>query len=145
MGEDGRRLPVMYTVEDLEKLTNDVHKDVGHYGAEAVWKAMKERYYVPGAKEWVKEELASCVACQLFMASKTKLGPLHEMEAHDAFTFWGIDWVGPLPETTSGNKYLLNAVDYGTSLGVAIPHSARSGSAVVRLLEKIKYNYGKPL
>ncbi len=124
MGEDGRRLPVMYTVEDLEKLTNDVHKDVGHYGAEAVWKAMKERYYVPGAKEWVKEELASCVPCQLFMASKMKLGPLHEMEAHDAFTFWGIDWVGPLPETTSGNKYLLNAVDYGTSLGIAIPHSA---------------------
>ena len=67
------------------------------------------------------------------------------MEAHDAFAFWGIDWVGPLPETTSGKKYLLNAVDYGTSLGVSIPHSARSGGAVVRLLEKIKYTYGKPL
>src|SRR5436190_13883889 len=79
------------------------------------------------------------------MGSKTKQGPLHEMEAHDAFAFWGIDWVGPLPETTSGNKYLLNAVDCGTSLGIAIPHSARSGGAVVRLLEKIKYAYGKPL
>jgi len=145
VGEDGRRLPVVYMAEELEKVTNDVHKDVGHYGAEVTWKAIKERYYVPGAKEWVKEELASCVPCQLFTASKTNPGPLHEMEAHDAFAFWGIDWVGPLPETTSGKKYLLNAVDYGTSLGVSIPHSARSGGAVVRLLEKIKYTYGKPL
>ena len=145
VGKDGRRLPVIYTAEDLEKVTNDVHKDVGHYGAEVVWKAMKERYYVPGAKEWVKEELASCVPCQLFMGSKTKQGPLHEMEAHNAFAFWGVDWVGPLPETTSWNKYLLNAVDYGTSLGISIPHSARSSGAVIELLEKIKYNYGKPL
>lgn len=105
-----RRLPVVYTAEDLEKGTNDVHKDVGHYGAEVVWKAMKERYYVPGAKEWVKEELASCVPYQLFATSKTQPGPLHEMEAHSAFAFWGIDCVGPLPETTKGNKYLLNAV-----------------------------------
>jgi len=145
VGKDGRRLPVIYTAEELEKVANDVHKDVGHYGAGVVWKAMKERYYVPGAKEWVKEELASCVPCQLFATSKTTPGPLHEMNAHDAFAFWGIDWVGPLPETASGNKYLLNAVDYGTSLGISIPHVARSGSAVVRLLEKIKYTYGKPL
>jgi hypothetical protein len=70
VGKDGKRLPVVYTAEDLEKVTNDVHKDVGHYGAEIVWKAMKDRYYVPGAKEWVKEELTSCVPCQLFMTSK---------------------------------------------------------------------------
>ena len=63
----------MYQAEEVEKLIKDVHKDVGHYGADVVWNAMKERYYIPGIKEQVKEELASCIQCQLFTTPKAKL------------------------------------------------------------------------
>jgi len=67
------------------------------------------------------------------------------MEVQPAFNTWGIDFVGPLLETRRGNQYLLNAVDFGTSTVMSLPLKSRSWEAAIRLVEKIKYTFGKPI
>ena len=141
---DGKRLPVVYKLKDVSDVLESLHKDLGHYGTTITTDAAKKRYYIPNLAAQVKDTIDSCVPCQLYLAKDPKSGPLHEMEAQPAFHTWGMDFVGPLPETRKGNQYLLNAIDFGTSMVMSVPLKARSWETAISLVEQMKYTFGKP-
>lgn len=41
-----------------------------------------------------------------------KREPLHPILTNQSFDMFGLDNIGPLPETKDGNRYILQAVDY---------------------------------
>jgi hypothetical protein len=40
--------------------------------------------------------------------------PLQSLQVSEPFTFWDLDYMGPLPETNRGNKHVLVLMDHFT-------------------------------
>ena len=69
------------------------------------------------------------------------LKPIIEVEIFD---LWGIDFMGPFPNS-DGYEYILMAVDYVTRWVEAIPTRTSEGRVVIRFLEQnIFCRYGCP-
>lgn len=49
-----------------------------------------------------------------------------------------------LVETKSGNEYLITAIDYATSMGIAFATPERSADVAINLLEELIWTYGLP-
>ena len=63
--------------------------------------------------EDIRSYVISCDSCQRRGKQKTKQ-PLHPIPVGDPFYQIGIDFVGPLPATKNGNRYIITAMDYLT-------------------------------
>ena len=74
---------------------------------------IKTRYYWPQLYKNIRSYVQSCDACQRRGKTKTQQ-KLHPIPVHAPFYQVGIDFVGPLPITENGNKYIIVAMDYLT-------------------------------
>ena len=141
----GNAMQVLYVAKDVEEMTEKVHTDLGHYGKTATMEKMQKLYVVP--KELtsrIESTLDACIPCQLHKTKPPTVPTLHPYDYKDPFECWGIDFVGPLVGTPSGNQYLITAIDFNTSKALAYPLSARSADSAVELLEEIVWTYGRP-
>ncbi len=60
------------------------------------------------------------------------------------FYMIGVDIVGPLKTTRSGNKYILSVIDYYTKYAEAAALPNQEAETVVRALEQIFARHGMP-
>ena len=95
---------------ELELLMNMMHNHptAGHLGLEATYNKIKERYYWNQMYDDIKEYIKTCDMCQRFGKPERKES-LHSIRIKQPFERIGIDIVGPLPETTRKNKYIVVA------------------------------------
>ena len=138
---------VVMDAEKLKEIMESTHKDLGHYGARATAGAVRQRFEVANDLwEEGRKVLEGCVPCQLFkqVPDPASTATIHPFEAKDPFQMWGIDFVGPLVETTLGNKYLITAIDYCTGKAIAHPLEERSTAAAMDMMEEIVWTYGPP-
>src|SRR6266542_3598721 len=89
------------------------HPLSGHFGLEATLSKLKERYYWSKMKDDIKSYIQICDQCQRHEKT-TDENELHSIRIKELFYQWGIDIVGPLTETSRGNKYIVVAIDYFT-------------------------------
>lgn len=97
----------------------------------------------PFVQEW-------CVTCRICMARKGPSGkgkpPLQPYVVGTPFERIQVDILGPLPVSSTGNKYLLVVVDCFTKWPEAIPLKNKRASTVVRsLLDQVLSRHGMPL
>ena len=94
----------------------------GHMGITRTLGRVKERFYWPHMKSSVQSYISSCKEC---IESKTpcarKQAPLQPMVIREPFTFWVMDYMGPLPGTARGNKHILVVGDHFTKWCEAFP------------------------
>jgi transposase InsO family protein len=60
------------------------------------------------------------------------------------FERWGIDFVGMLPETAKGNRYIITAIDYATRWVVCRAVPEATSEAVIDFLYDLMVDYGAP-
>ena len=84
--------------------------------------------------ENIRQYVQSCDACQRRGRAKTHQY-LHPIPVHSPFYQVGIDFVGPLPKTENGNKYIIVAMDYLTKW----PEAKATPTATARDTEKFIY------
>jgi hypothetical protein len=99
--------------EELPALLYMMHNDPTsrHFTTDTMFTKIKTRYYWPQYYEDIKKYVESCDACQRRGRSK-KNNLLHPIPVHSPFYQIGIDFVGPLPRTRRGKKYIIVAMDY---------------------------------
>ncbi len=85
----------------------------GHFGFETTLNKLKERYYWSKMKNDVKSYIQTCDQYQRW-GKTTDENELHLIKIKEPFYQWGIDIVGPLTETSRGNKYIVVTIDYFT-------------------------------
>jgi hypothetical protein len=138
--------PVVFSASHLKDVLELVHKDLGHYGKQVTFDGLKRRYEVAMDVSWKEGEslLDSCVPCQLYRPTPADTPRIHPYSIKNPFEMWEIDFVGPLVETSNGNKYLITAIDYSTAKALAYPLPDRSSEAAIELLEDIVWSFGKP-
>ena len=77
----------------------------------------------------------SCFTCaQYKLDSKHKQAPLHPIEVNEPFIFWAMDYIGPLPETSQGNKHLLVLMDHFTKWCKVFPTRDQKAHTIAEIL-----------
>ncbi|KAG0922269.1 hypothetical protein G6F32_014739 [Rhizopus arrhizus] len=88
-----------------------------------------------------------CSRCQL-AAHSDKIShhaPMKPLEIPHAFSRWHLDFIGELPTTKNGNRWLLMAVDYTTNWPIARALNNATGEEIVKFIyEEIVMRFGCP-
>ncbi|CEP06777.1 hypothetical protein, partial, partial [Parasitella parasitica] len=122
------------------------HEAFGHAGMKTMLKMFSERYWWPGYRNDIQNWLKTCAACQLnSRRDHAHQDVMHPLQIPKAFDRWHLDFVGELPTTTNGNKWLLTAVDYLTNWPIARAVPVASMEAVADFIyEEIVMRFGCP-
>lgn len=118
----------------------------GHAGINSTYEAVRRRYYWVNMFSDVVEWVRSCSSCAAIKGDKhgrnKGLHPVKQ-EWQRPFDMIGMDFVGPLPRTIGGNRYVLVIVDYATRWveAFALPDCTAASVAHV-LVTKIFLVYG---
>jgi len=101
--------------EERVSLVRRMHEDLGHFGEQWTLAEIRRRYFWHNQTTDVKVVIRGCQQCQLVRSSGSiRFGDeqLKSIPVCDLFHRVTLDTAGPLPETKSGNKYIMVAIDH---------------------------------
>ena len=97
-------------------------------------------------RQTVEDYIASCKICsQHNQPTSSGKAPLKPIEVGEPFTFWAMDYMGPLPVTTRGNKHILVVMDHFTKWCEAFATPDQKARTVAEILvNKVFSRFGPP-
>ena len=137
----------MIKKHQYEPLMYLLHDDPtgAHFGTSIMLAKIRQKYYWPGMAKDVETYVKTCYQCQRRGKSETH-NEMHGIIAEAPFERIGIDFVGPLPETEEGNRYILVMVDYFTKWPEVKATKRADARTVVKFLyEEVICRHGPPI
>lgn len=132
----------------VETVLTTCHDDMsgGHLGFKKTWPKVRDRFYwktmYRDTKNWV-ESCSKCASRKTPSTKRAQMVPINN--ATKPFDMVGVDILGPLPETYSGNKYLLVFTDYLTKWPEAFPISRIDAKTIAKVfINEIISRHGAP-
>ena len=124
-----------------------LHDESGHLGVEKSTAKVTDRFWWPGYTQNVIDWIATCIPCaQKKKPSGNSKMPLQSVPGGKAMEMLALDFVGPLPETTDENRYLLVIGDYFTKWVEAFPLKDQKAITTADvLLSEIVARHGVPV
>jgi len=118
----------------------------GHSGVSRTVKRLKANYQWKNLKKTVKQYIARCEVCQKTKSNlKTKQPMLITSTVTKSFERICLDIVGPLPQTSLGNQFILTMQDELTRYALAVALSATDAQTVAQaFVECFVCIYGIP-
>ncbi|CAF1231754.1 unnamed protein product [Adineta ricciae] len=119
----------------------------GHLGIHKTWHKIRDRYFWPGMYNQIKKYISSCTQCNHFKTSRTKaVGKLQPIEPpNGVLDMMGLDFVGPIPSSSSGNKYILVCTDYLSRYAITqATKNCTAETAAKFLVEQVILRFGVP-
>ena len=121
------------------KLVQDVltqlHDDSGHMGIEKTMARLENRFWWLGMTQDVKDWIRCCEPCaKRKMPAIRPRAPLKSIPVGGPWEMLAMDFLGPLPQTHRGNKYLLVLADYYTKWVEAYPLPDQQARTVAQVL-----------
>ncbi|GJZ89305.1 reverse transcriptase domain-containing protein [Tanacetum coccineum] len=110
----------------------------GHHSANVTTKKVYESgFNWPSVFKNANEYVRQCDACQRLgnISSRNEM-PQNNIQVCEVFDVWGLDFVGPFPESR-GNKYILVAVDYVSKWVEAQALPMNDARVVVKFLRQL--------
>ena len=101
-------------------------------------------------RESVENYIRQCDICAKRKApaptANNGTAPLQSLQVSEPFTFWALDYMGPLPETHRGNKHILVLMDHFTKWCEAFPTPDQKASTVAKILvDRVFSRFGPPV
>jgi len=130
----------------IEEFVADAHRRAGHRGRQATWEKCRREAYHPELRARIPEVLWRCDTCQKKMGQ----GPHQRHTAPvllDGYPFQriSVDFVGPLPSSAAGNRYLLTVEDPFSRWLEAFPLRTATAQAVMdQLTQNVFPRFGLP-
>jgi len=132
-----------YELEAVMYMMHD-HPTAGHFGIKSTYERIKGRYYWNNMKEDIENYVKSCDQCQRRGKPQGE-NELSSIKIKEPFYQIGIDFVGPLPITERGNRYIIVAMDYFTKWPEARAVSEATAKETSRFIyEDIICRHGCP-
>ncbi len=134
--------------EERMELVSQMHEDLGHFGEQRTLAEICRRYFWNNRTECVKAVVKMCQQCQLVKSVgciSSGDERLKSIPICDLFHRVALDTAGPLPETKSGNKYILVAIDHYSKWCEAkavVDHGAKTATKFLE--DDLIYRYGVP-
>ena len=132
-----------YEFEGLMYLAHD-HELAGHFGIDATYDRIKDKYYWKGMRKDIEAYVKSCDSCQR-RGKPVGKHELNTIKVKEPFYQIGIDIVGPLKITERKNRYIVTAMDYFTKWVEAKALETADAKEVARFIyEDIICRHGCP-
>ena len=148
---DKSRYPPRYQVVVPESMTQEVLKSLhgpilaGHFGATKVLATAERHYFWPKMCQQIHDFVQQCPYCQVFLHRGSRKELLHPIRAERPNHMWGMDHVGPLPKTVSGNTVILVFIDYFTKWAEAVPApDTKAVTTAAKFMEHVVCRHGIP-
>jgi hypothetical protein len=129
-------------------LVRQMHEDLGHFGEHRTLAEIRRRYFWHNRTVDVKAVIKECQQCQLVKSSgsvRSRDEPLKSIPVCDMFYRVALDTAGQLPETKSGNRYILVAIDHYSKWCEAKAVADHGAKTAAKFLEdEIICRYGVP-
>ncbi|KAI3762510.1 hypothetical protein L1987_52940 [Smallanthus sonchifolius] len=143
----GRVLRRCVSKEEGLDILRHVHEGLtgGHHGPNVTaQKVFDTGFYWPSVIQDAVEFVSTCDRCQRTgnISSKDEM-PQNPIQVLEIFDVWGIDFMGPFP-SSSGNRYILVAIDYVSKWVEAQALPTNDARVVVRFLKKLFTRFGVP-
>ena len=137
-------LRVVVPLCDREKVLKGFCDDIGHWDLKTTRQFVTERYWWPTVYTGVRDYVKSCDGCQKARPiPKYKTTLRHPISS--LFDVFSIDFAGPFPATSSGNRFVLVAVEHLTGWPIAIATANSTGQVVLGFVKReILYSFGPP-
>jgi hypothetical protein len=114
-----------------EPLIQDVHKRSGHVGVMKNRSLLTPHYWWLGLSTNVARAVGGCSECDRVRAAFNAKHPtLKPLPIKGLFYRWGLDFAGPLPESSGGNRYVLVMVEHFSKTVVLVPTRDKEPSTV---------------
>ena len=127
-------------------IVEDFHVGFGHAGVKNMMHMITPRHWWPSMKKDISFWIKTCSSCQVNRAkSNQHHDVMHPLDVPEAFSRWHLDFIGELPITTKGNRWIITAVDSLTNwpIAKAIPYATAEAIADF-LYEEIVMRFGCP-
>ena len=76
------------------------------------------------------------------MPKENIIAPLKPIKTDRVSELLVMDYIGPLPITKNGNRYILTMIDHFSKFGVAFPTNRQDSQTVISCLQKFVSSYG---
>lgn len=128
-------------------VVSQYHEGFGHCGFETMVKLLSPRVWWSSLRMDVRNWLRSCPSCQINgRRSLAHKDVMHPLNVPTAFARWHLDFIGELPTTLKGNRWILMTVDYATNWPIARAVPVASQEAVADFIyEEIVLRFGCPV
>ena len=115
-----------------------------HLGRDKTCAKIAERYYWYGMKDTISKYIKKCKKCFAVNPKVTKESPpLKSIPVPTKkWSLVGIDLIGPLQETPSGNKYIVAITDHFTKWSEAAGIPDKSAVSVAKFLYNVVCRFG---
>ncbi|GJJ75631.1 putative transposase [Entomortierella parvispora] len=142
---EGRAVPFVPFAERADRLI-ELHTDIGHLGESGTFDLAKTRMWWPSLRTDIKAVVRECKPCQLVKPGGDRsVAPLHPLAPARPFERWGIDFIGRMPATKKGNRWIITAIDHATNWPIARALPEATADAVATFLyEEIVLQFGCP-
>ncbi|KAG2198945.1 hypothetical protein INT46_006337, partial [Mucor plumbeus] len=140
-----RRYVKIPFISERHGILTEVHDGHGHFGVHSTRSILYRNYWWPRVYDEMKNFLRSCHACQLFSPAP-HMRSLHNGKTQNVlgiFQQFSIDYVGPLPESKLGSKYVLVCTEMFTRWPMAVAtKKADAITAATFLYEEVFTKFG---
>ncbi len=141
---DEQTAPYIPFISRLD-LVFKMHNAYGHIGGDGMQELLQTRAWWPGMKNDIIQWIKTCVHCQISTCGKTTTEPLHPLTPVPPFHRWSLDFIGQLPLTPDGNRWILLAIDHTTKWPIARVVQNATHEVVAKFVyEEIVLNFGCP-
>nr|CAH8827780.1 unnamed protein product [Trichobilharzia regenti] len=118
---------------------------LAHTGVARTTDLLRQSMYWPGMREDVARYVLGCPRCQLMKGDRYIRPPLQSIPVTAIGDLWSVDVMGPFPQTSNGNQYLLVMTEHATRWvdAVAIPDQ-RARTVTDAVVRHIVADHGVP-
>ncbi|CAF1276200.1 unnamed protein product [Adineta steineri] len=120
----------------------------GHFGIKRTFYKIRDRFFWPNMYKGIVRHISSCINCRKNKPSRRKLdGHLHAIEPpRGIWERLAMDYVGPVPQSKSGNKYFLVLTDLFSKFVITKAVGDNTTTTAAKfLLYDVFMIYGVPL
>lgn len=133
---------VPLTEEHISQILVENHDGHSHFGLRSTMERILSKYWWPTVKDDVELHVKSCLTCQKFERNRPNDETIKIKKEHVFCTF-ALDFVGPLPATGNGNRYILVATEPLTRWPIArAVVNANAETAADFIYKEIVCNFG---
>ena len=147
-GYDHMKLRLVPLPAARDQVILNLHTELGHIGRRRTAEAVASAYWWHGMTVDVNRMLSTCKVCARARASQRAENNEMKTEPHDIYGMffrWGLDYLGELPPSASGNRYALIFIDYFTKWVEVIPVKTADAETTMRVIQMhLIARYGVP-
>eukprot|EP00794_Sanderia_malayensis_P001170 gene1170-539_t len=131
--------------KEIGKLLVYGHDKLGHPGFMRTFSRLRDNYFWVCMKKDVAAHCKNCKSCAARKSPKRpQTVPLNPIKVQAPLEIVGINFVGPLPVTTKGNRYVLTMQDHFTRFPAAYALEEANEYKVIECIQSSANDFGYP-